>query len=90
MKNSLDDNIYTISFDDDGNGLTSARYFHALPEEKITIPLEEYKELLIIKGKYEELKSQRIDTIPINKTTITYTGADGKSTSLTPPYKVTC
>ena len=24
----------------------------------ITIPMEEYKELLIIKGKYEELKSQ--------------------------------
>ena len=24
----------------------------------ITIPIEEYKELLIIKGKYEELKSQ--------------------------------
>lgn len=26
------------------------------PIHKITIPLEEYKELLIIKGKYEELK----------------------------------
>lgn len=26
----------------------------------ITIPMEEYKELLIIKGKYEELKSQEI------------------------------
>lgn len=25
----------------------------------ITIPMEEYKELLIIKGKYEELKSQQ-------------------------------
>lgn len=33
-----------------------------MEEEKglnvITIPMEEYKELLIIKGKYEELKSQ--------------------------------
>lgn len=28
-------------------------------QESITIPLEEYKELLIIKGKYEELKSQQ-------------------------------
>lgn len=26
----------------------------------ITIPMEEYKELLIIKGKYEELKSQKL------------------------------
>lgn len=26
----------------------------------ITIPIEEYKELLIIKGKYEELKSQEL------------------------------
>lgn len=27
--------------------------------KKIAIPIEEYKELLIIKGKYEELKSQQ-------------------------------
>lgn len=27
--------------------------------ENITISIEEYKELLIIKGKYEELKSQQ-------------------------------
>ncbi len=27
--------------------------------ENITIPMEEYKELLIIKGKYEELKSNQ-------------------------------
>ena len=54
--------------------------------ENITIPMEEYKELLIIKGKYEELKSQcrgnsiilhdgnlkRIGDIPIE------------------PYKITC
>ncbi len=31
-------------------------------EEKITISMEEYKELLIIKGKYEELKEQQITT----------------------------
>ena len=29
-------------------------------EDKIFITLEEYKELLIIKGKYEELKSQQV------------------------------
>lgn len=28
--------------------------------KKIAIPIEEYKELLIIKGKYEELKSQEL------------------------------
>lgn len=28
-------------------------------QENITIPLEEYKELLMIKGKYEELKFQQ-------------------------------
>ena len=31
-------------------------YYHALEDKQITIPLEEYKELLIIKGKYEELQ----------------------------------
>ncbi len=31
-------------------------------EEFITIPLEEYKELLIIKGKYEELKNKTYTT----------------------------
>ena len=70
--------------------ITSASYFQVLPGEKITIPLEEYKELLIIKGKYEELKSQKIETIPFNKTKITYTGPDGKPITLTSPYKVTC
>ena len=36
-------------------------------ENTITISLEEYKELLIIKGKYEELKNQttpHIEVIP--------------------------
>ena len=28
--------------------------------EMITIPLEEYKELLMIKGRYEELKKQQL------------------------------
>lgn len=31
-----------------------------IENRKITITLEEYKELLIIKGKYEELKSQQV------------------------------
>lgn len=55
-------------------------------EPMITIPLEEYKELLIMKGKYEQLKEY---TMPhIYPTTITY---DGKHIGgLEPPYKITC
>ena len=38
----------------------------------ITIPMEEYKELLIIKGKYEELKSQELYKNPcISSPTLT-------------------
>lgn len=33
-------------------------------KEIITIPMEEYKELLIIKGKYEELKNGKGITFP--------------------------
>ena len=52
----------------------------------IVITLEEYKELLIIKGKYEELR--RLYT-PTYNTKITYHNfEDGKE--LKPPYKVTC
>lgn len=53
-------------------------------QETITITLEEYKELLIIKGKYEELKSQTTPHIEIPS--ITYTG----ETIPKYPYKVTC
>jgi hypothetical protein len=70
--------------------ITSTQYYQVLPEEKITISLEEYKQLLIIKGKYEELKSQKSVTQPFNPTKITYAGPDGKPIDLTPPYKVTC
>lgn len=51
-------------------------------EELITIKLDEYKELLIIKGKYEELKSIGL---PINKQIITYNGKQ-----IAEPYKLTC
>lgn len=51
----------------------------------ITITLEEYKELLIIKGKYEELKS---NYTPFTYPKITYRGTNGNE--LTTPYKVTC
>ena len=38
----------------------------------ITIPMEEYKELIIIKGKYEELKSQELYKNPyISSPTLT-------------------
>ena len=58
----------------------------------IGIPIEEYKELLMIKGKYEELKSQQNIPWTVNPrgTKITYTGPDGRRTDLTPPYEVTC
>lgn len=53
--------------------------------DKITITLEEYKELLIIKGKYEELKSRESSWI---KPTITY--RDYSNTSIDPNPKITC
>jgi hypothetical protein len=48
--------------------------------ENITIPMEEYKELLIIKGKYEELKQQKM-ILDL-----------GKPVEITPeyPYKIYC
>lgn len=55
----------------------------------ITIPLEEYKELLIIKGKYEELKEQQqpiYTGIRFNGNPI-YTEYDN---GLKEPYKITC
>ena len=42
--------------------------------EIITIPLEEYKELLTIKGRYEELKSMYYG--PYSNTKITYRGGE--------------
>ena len=56
--------------------------------EEITISMEEYKELLIIKGKYEELKSQE-------RNVITYTPRDFSRTFYGEPipketYKITC
>ena len=55
-------------------------------KETITISMEEYKELLIIKGKYEELKLL-YQSYP--KTTITYRDFNNEK-KLTPPYKITC
>lgn len=51
--------------------------------QMITITMEEYKELLMIKGRYEELKSRQTPFYPSG---ITYRGLE------TPiePYKVTC
>ena len=68
----------------------------------IEIPFEEYKELLIVKGKYEELKSQKekIQTIDLNPIhirdfpsltmpTITYGDKSNEPLPET-PYKITC
>ena len=49
--------------------------------EEITIPMEEYKELLIIKGKYEELKSQPKQPMIWRETTTPAIPAE--------PYKIT-
>ena len=57
-----------------------------MKEETIVITLEEYKELLIIKGKYEELKSLYTPTF---NTKITYRNFEDDK-ELKPPYKVTC
>lgn len=55
-------------------------------EQTVLIKLEEYKELLIIKGKYEELKSWSIPHMYPTK--ITYTG--DKIGGLEQPYTVSC
>lgn len=55
-------------------------------ETLIEIPFEEYKELLIIKGKYEELKSQQITPL-ISNPRITYTDL---RKDIKYPYEVTC
>ena len=64
----------------------------------IEIPFEEYKELLMIKGRYEELKAQKTQTIdwkpstirePITMPTITY-GDRSNDPLPESPYKITC
>lgn len=50
----------------------------------ITISMEEYKELLMIKGRYEELKNMYLPSYP--KTNITYRGPE----TFKSPYTVTC
>lgn len=55
--------------------------------DTITITMEEYKELLIIKGKYEELSRLHH---PYVYTGIRYNGTDLKKREFNEPYKVTC
>ena len=57
-------------------------------KDMITIPFEEYKELLMIKGKYEELKSQLTLISPITNPLspkITYRGSDSIEISTPAP-----
>ena len=57
----------------------------SIKNETITISFEEYRELLIIKGRYEELKGLYYG--PSHpKTTITYRGPE----TFKSPYTVTC
>lgn len=69
--------------------------YETMPKS-ITISMEEYRELLIIKGKYEELKEQKTpkliyDGFRENGTTIVPC-RDTQTTDpiLNPPYKITC
>ena len=55
-------------------------------QETITISLEEYKDLLIIKGKYEELKSKQNNQVLPNTVLLKET----KEKIPEYPYKVTC
>lgn len=60
-------------------------------EKTITITLEEYKELLNVKGRYEELKSIYCSSLAYPKPTITYRDfTKEQDKDLKPPYKVTC
>lgn len=63
-------------------------------EDKITISIEEYKELLIIKGKYEELKNNSyIQPLKWSEPTITKTwyGSGGSNQPLPEhPVEITC
>lgn len=59
-----------------------------MEDEKVTISLAEYKELLIIKGRYEELKSSIWWLLPINKTTITYNGKPLPEEPITPTIRL--
>lgn len=54
-----------------------------MENEKITITMEEYKELLITKGKYEELKSQQ----GLN---LNYPLVKDTTKEIERPYKLTC
>lgn len=58
-----------------------------MENQVITIPMEEYKELLIIKGKYEELKSQQ--TIIKPNYTLTRDLIEKYKTP-EPPCKINC
>ena len=60
-----------------------------ITDKYTTIPMEEYKELLIIKGKYEELKSQQLITTSI-KTPQTLNPYCAIEPINIPQYKITC
>lgn len=54
-----------------------------MENKEITIPMKEYQELLIIKGKYEELKSQQRPPLIMRDSTL----KDSKTPE--PPYRIT-
>lgn len=61
-----------------------------MENKQITISMEEYKELLIIKGKYEELKSQQKDKISIIPNYGSIKDSTERYKTPEQPYKITC
>lgn len=62
-------------------------------EITVTITMKEYKELLITKGRYEELKEGKKDKKEEKKEIVfrdVKTAFDDDKKDLIPPYKVTC
>ena len=66
------------------------RIYNRDKQDVITIPMEEYKELLIIKGKYEELKSNQAPPLIFREPTLTRTIYGSGEQIPESPYKITC
>lgn len=66
------------------------------PTGYVAVKWEEYKELLIIKGRYEELKKYhepliiKCDDISDKGTIIPHREIQTTDPLITPPYKITC
>lgn len=66
------------------------RIYNRDKQDAITISMEEYKELLIIKGKYEELKGIYTPPLILKEPTLTRTIYGSGEPIPESPYKITC